>query len=291
MKPPAFEYVAADSLEEAVAVLASHGDEAKVLAGGQTLVPMLNFRLLRPSVIVDINRIPGLDRIEDGDAALSIGALARHRELETSPAVQARFPVLSAAMTHVAHLAIRNRGTIGGSLSHADPAAELPTISVLLDARITVASSRGERLVAARDFFTGALSTALQDDEIVTRIDLPCLPRGTGWGFEEFARRRGDFGLAGVAATVTITGGRAAEVRIALLGVGETPMRAGGAEAILAGSQCEAEALRAAVNAVRDAVEPSDDLHASAAYRRHLIGVLTARAVTAAWRRASAELP
>lgn len=287
MKPPAFEYSAAESVEEAVSLLAKHGDEAKVIAGGQSLVPMLNFRLLSPSVIVDINGIAGLDQIEDCNGGLKIGALTRHFSLETSQAVKKRFPVLSAAMLHVAHLAIRNRGTIGGSLSHADPAAELPTIAVLLDAKITVVRSGGERVIDAGDFFESALNSALEDDEIVTQIEFPALPARTGWGFHEFTRRSGDFGLAGVAATMTRSGKRAAHVRIALLGVDETPIRATEAESLLNDSEFGTDGVRAAVEAARELVEPIDDLHASADYRRHLVGILTERALTSAWRRAS----
>lgn len=287
MKPPAFEYFAAESVEEAVSLLAKHGDEAKVIAGGQSLVPMLNFRLLSPSVIVDINGIAGLDQIEDCNGGLKIGALTRHFSLETSQAVKKRFPVLSAAMLHVAHLAIRNRGTIGGSLSHADPAAELPTIAVLLDAKITVVRSGGERVIDAGDFFESALNSALEDDEIVTQIEFPALPARTGWGFHEFTRRSGDFGLAGVAATMTRSGKRAAHVRIALLGVDETPIRATEAESLLNDSEFGTDGVRAAVEAARELVEPIDDLHASADYRRHLVGILTERALTSAWRRAS----
>ena len=286
MKPPPFKYVAAASLEEATSVLAENGDEAKVIAGGQSLVPMLNFRLLSPAVLVDINRIPGLDSLEDDDETLRIGALARHRVLETSPGVAERFPVLASAMTHVAHLAIRNRGTIGGSLCHADPAAELPTIIVLLDARITVARAGDTRVIEAADFFDAALTSSLEDDEIVTQIELPALPAGTGWGFHEFARRSGDFGLAGAAATVTRSGDTVDQVRIALLGVGETPFRASEAEALLAGRSIDPDAIGAAVDVVRESVEPNDDLHASADYRRHLAGVLVERALSDAWGRA-----
>ncbi len=287
MKPPAFKFFAAESVEEAVSLLAQHGDEAKVIAGGQSLVPMLNFRLLSPSVIVDINGIAGLDQIEDCNGGLKIGALTRHFSLETSEVVKKRFPVISAAMIHVAHLAIRNRGTIGGSLSHADPAAELPTIAVLLDAKITVVRSGGERVIDAGDFFESALNSALEDDEIVTQIEFPALPARTGWGFHEFTRRSGDFGLAGVAATMTRSGKRAAHVRIALLGVDETPIRATEAESLLNDSEFGTDGVRAAVEAARELVEPIDDLHASADYRRHLVGILTERALTSAWRRAS----
>ena len=286
MKPPAFEYVVADSVDAAVAALAAADGDAKVLAGGQSLVPMLNFRLLRPAILVDINRIPGLAFIEEGEAEIRVGALTRHHQLETSPVIAKHFPVLSDAMTHVAHLAIRNRGTIGGSLSHADPAAELPMLALLLDATLTIASPSGRRTVAARDFFLGALSADLAADELVTEIAFPKLPAGSGWGFEEVARRHGDFALAAVAATVTVSDGTIAQARIAMTGVDETPKRAGEAEAMLTGRTLDAALLDDVIDAVRGGVTPNTDLHASSDYRRHLVGVLAGRAVSAAWRRA-----
>ncbi|MDH3233571.1 MAG: xanthine dehydrogenase family protein subunit M [Alphaproteobacteria bacterium] len=289
MKPPAFEYVAAGSVEEAVSLLAQHDGEAKVIAGGQSLVPMLNFRLLAPAVLVDLNRIPGLDGVTEHDGGLRIGALTRHRTLETSDVIKARFPVLNAAMQFVAHLAIRNRGTIGGSLCHADPAAELPTMAVLLDAEIEAAGPDGERVIAARDFFESALATTLEEDEIVTGVRLPALPAQAGWAFEEFARRSGDFGIAGVGATIALQDDIVAEARVALLGVGQTPLRASAAEKALQGQRHDAELIAAAAEAAREAAEPEDDLHGSADYRRHLVGVLTRRALEAAWRRASGE--
>src|SRR5580692_304993 len=196
MKPPAFDYVAADSIAMAVEALAQAGDDAKIIAGGQSLVPMLNFRMLRPSILVDINRIAGLDAIEEAGGAIRVGALTRHYQLETSSLVARHLPVLSCAMTHVAHLAIRNRGTIGGSLSHADPAAELPMLTLLLDAELYIAAPAGKRTVAARDFFLDALTVDLGTAEILTEIVLPKLPPRTGWGFEEVARRHGDFAIA-----------------------------------------------------------------------------------------------
>lgn len=289
MKPPAFEYIAAGTVEEAVSVLAQHDGEAKVIAGGQSLVPMLNFRLLAPAVLVDLNRIPGLDGVTEQDGGLRIGALTRHRTLETSEIVKARFPVLNAAMQFVAHLAIRNRGTIGGSLCHADPAAELPTMAVLLDAEIEAAGPKGERVIAAQDFFESALSTTLEEDEIVTGVRLPGLAARTGWAFEEFARRSGDFGIAGVGVTIALDGDAVTEARVALLGVGQTPLRARAAEAVLQGQQQDAELIAAAAQAAASDAEPEDDLHGSADYRRHLVGVLTRRAVEAAWRRALGE--
>jgi carbon-monoxide dehydrogenase medium subunit len=287
MKPAAFDYVVADSIDMAVASLASAGDDAKIIAGGQSLVPMLNFRLLKPSVLVDINRIAGLSFIEDAGRSIKVGSLTRHFQLETSPLMARHLPVLAHAVTHVAHLAIRNRGTIGGSLSHADPAAELPMMAVLLDAGLHIASTSGKRKVAARNFFLGALAVDLGPDDIVTEIEFPKLPAKTGWGFEEIARRSGDFALAAVAATLTVSGGAVVQARIALTGVGPAPLRAADAEALLVGHALEPELTGRAIEAVRAAIAPETDLHASADYRRHLAGVLTGRALDAAWRRAN----
>ena len=288
MKPAAFEYVVADSVERAVAALAAAGGEAKILAGGQSLVPMLNFRLLRPAILVDINRILGLAFIEGAGDAVKIGALTRHHQLETSPVIAKHFPALSCVMTHVAHLAIRNRGTIGGSLSHADPAAELPMMAMLLDATLHVVSSKGKRTIAARDFFRDALTVDLADDELLTEIHLPKLPPHVGWGFEEVARRAGDFALAAVAATVTVSGDTIKEARIALTGVGPKALRATEAETLLRGQKLEPKLTARAIEAVRAAIEPETDLHASSDYRRHLAGVLAGRALAAAWKRAGA---
>ena len=289
MKPPPFAYVAATSVAEAVAALAAHDGEAKVIAGGQSLVPMLNFRLLAPSALVDINGIAELDFVEPtADGGLRIGALTRHYTMLTSPEVAAAFPVVSEAMRHVAHLAIRNRGTIGGSLSHADPAAELPMMAVLLDATLTLAGPNGERDLAAADFFDGALTTVLAEDELLTTITLPPLPDGHGWGFHEFAQRAGDFALAAAAAVLTIDDGKAANVRLAVMGVDENPARITAAEAALDGQAVTDEAIAAAVAAVRAAVDPPEDLHGSAAYRRHVVGGMAERAIRDAWERAGA---
>jgi carbon-monoxide dehydrogenase medium subunit len=202
-----------------------------------------------------------------------------------SPVIARHLPVLGAAMTHVAHLAIRNRGTIGGSLSHADPAAELPMIALLLGAKLHIVSSRGKRMVAASDFFRDALTVDLAEDEMVTEIHFPKLTPKTGWGFEEVARRAGDFALAAVAATVTVSGERITEARITLTGVDRTPVRAKKAEALLLGEKVEARLIGPVIEAVRDAIAPETDLHASSGYRRHLAGVLTGRAVNTALKR------
>jgi carbon-monoxide dehydrogenase medium subunit len=287
MKPAAFDYVVADSIDMAVVSLAKAGGDAKIIAGGQSLVPMLNFRLLRPSILVDINRIGGLAFIKEAGSNIRVGALTRHYQLETSLVVAQHLPVLACAMTHVAHLAIRNRGTVGGSLSHADPAAELPMMALLLDAELYITSASGKRTIAAREFFLDTLTVDLAGGDIVTEIVLPKLPPNTGWGFEEVARRSGDFALAAVAATLTVSAGAIVQARIALTGVGPTALRAAEAEALMVGHALEPGLTARVVDALRAAIEPDSDLHASSDYRRHLAGVLADRAVSAAWRRAN----
>jgi CO/xanthine dehydrogenase FAD-binding subunit len=287
MKPAPFDYIAATSVDMAAAALADGGDDAKIIAGGQSLVPLLNFRLLRPSILIDINRIESLAFISETATDIHVGALTRHYQLETSPVIARHLPVLSCAMTHVAHLAIRNRGTIGGSLAHGDPAAELPMMALLLDAELHIGSVSAARITAARDFFLDALTVDLNAGEIVTEIALPKLPPQTGWGFAEVSRRRGDFALAAAAATLAVAAGAIFEARIALSGIGRTAVRAATAESLLVGHALEPPLVSQAIEAVRAAIEPDTDLHASADYRRHLAGVLTGRALAAAWRRAN----
>src|SRR5262245_6637791 len=286
MKPPPFDYVVPDSVEAAVEALAQAGADAKILAGGQSLVPMLNFRLLRPSILVDINRIPGLAFIADTENAIRVGALTRHHATETSPVIARHLPVLNAAMKCVAHRAIRNRGTLGGSLSHADPAAELPMIALLLDAEIEIASASLRRTSTARDFFLGALTVDLAEDELVTEIAFPKLPLASGWGFAEVARRNGDFALGAVATTLTLADGKIAQARIAMMGVGDKPERAADAETMLRGHALEPALIDAAAEVACVGIEPNADLHASSDYRRHLVGVLIRRTLADAWRRA-----
>ena len=286
MKPAAFDYARPDSIEEVVSILAEGGGDAKILAGGQSLMPLLNFRMLRPTILVDINRVKELAFLEPDGRGLRIGALTRHHTLETSPDVRERFPVLADAMAHVAHLAIRNRGTTGGSLSHADPAAELPMMALLLDAEIRTRAPKGQGTYAAADFFLGPLTSALGEDEIVTEIVLPGLPDGTGWAFEEFAQRSGDFAIAAVAATVTLESGRIVEARLGLMGVDETPVRLRDVEAALVGETPGPDLARDVAERARGAVNPNTDLKASADYRRHLVSALTERVFTRAVGRA-----
>lgn len=278
MKPPAFDYRCADSVDEALELLALHRGEAKLIAGGQSLMPMLNFRVVRPALLVDIGKLVELDYVrQEAGGGLRIGALTRHRTLETSPLLARLHPIVPEAMRHVAHLAIRNRGTLGGSLSHADPAAELPMLARLLDATIVVRSKRVERRIPAQDFFVGPLATALEDDELVTRVDLPPQAEGTGWGFEEFSRRAGDFALAAVGALLEVERGVVRRARVAMMGVGDTPIRCPGAEQALVGRAPDEDALEAAAQAACAPLEPNRDLHASPEFRKHLAAVLCRR--------------
>lgn len=288
MKPPAFEYVAARTIDEAVGQLSKHGDGAKIIAGGQSLTPMLNFRLVHPEVLVDINHIPGLDQIIPQNGGFRIGALTRHRAIESSTAIAEKLPVMRAAAGQVGHLAIRNRGTFGGSLVHADPAAEWPVVVLALDGTITTKTAKGGRTIKARDFFVSYLQSAVEDGEIVTEVTLPGLPPGTGWGFEELCRRPGDFAVAAVCALVTLDGGKMKDARISMGGVGATALRAPEAEAVLKGQTISDDLLKRAGEKAAEAADPSSDVHASADFRRHLVGVLTKRAVKAAVQRAGA---
>lgn len=290
MKPQSFDYVRPATLSEAIAVLVQHEGSAKVLAGGQSLVPMLNFRLLSPSALIDIARIPDLNFIkQDSTGALRVGSLTRHCQLLASELVRSRQPILTEAMRHVAHLAIRNRGTIGGSMCHADPAAELPMMAMLLDATMHIVGPSGMREVKARDFFVGALTTAISDYEVMTEIVFPIC--SGGWGFREFAQRSGDFALAAVGVILTLENGLAARVKIAVMGVGESPVRCFSAESVLEGRVVDSEAISEACTAVQASVRPEDDLHASASYRLHLISGLTNLAIRDACRRAIKESP
>jgi carbon-monoxide dehydrogenase medium subunit len=290
VKPAAFDYVRADSVAHAVQALAAAGDEAKIIAGGQSLLPMMNFRLVKPSVLVDINHIAGLAEVRERGGRLVLGALVRHRITASDPLIRRHIPVLSAAMKHVAHLTVRNRGTFCGSICHADPAAEMPMLALLLNAEIHIASPRGERGVPAADFFVGSLATALVHDELVTEIEIDTLPAGTGWGFEEFARRHGDYALAAVAVTLQRRNGVAVDVRIAVMGVGEMAIRLHAVERVLEGSDLGDARLDQVVALLRSEIEPNSDLNASADFRRHLAGGLARRALSDAWGRAKEQI-
>ena len=255
-----------------------------MLAGGQSLMPMMNFRLARPAIVVDINRIGELDHVSDDGGALVIGALARQRAIERWAGD--RFPLLATALRHVGHEAIRTRGTVAGSLAHADPAAELPALLLCLDGHVKARSTRGERTIHARELFVGALTTSLRPDELITEVRLPPFPPGMGWGFEEVSRRHGDFALAGAVATVALDGPRVAQARIAVFACGPAPVRALEAEKALAGGAPTPEAIDGAARAAAAALAPDADLHATAAYRKRVARTLVARALGAAVERA-----
>jgi CO/xanthine dehydrogenase FAD-binding subunit len=291
VKPAAFDYLVPDSLEAAVEALVAANGDGKAMAGGQSLMPLLNFRMTRPSVVVDLMRIPGLSYIEMRNDHVAIGALTRHVDLEFSDLIASSLPVMAAAMPHVAHLAIRNRGTIGGSLSHADPAAELPMLAVFYGATIKVQGPGGRREIPAEEFFVSALATCLEPDEIVFEIDFPILTSHTGWAFEEVARRFGDFALASIAVSLELVDNRIGDARVAVMGVADTPRRLREAEQALRGMQGGAETAARFAEIVRDGVAPESDIHVSAEYRKNLIGALAERALKTAWARAAGARP
>jgi carbon-monoxide dehydrogenase medium subunit len=288
MKPAPFEYFDPRTVEEAVSLLREHGEDAKILAGGQSLMPLLNMRMARPEALVDLSRVAGLEYIRENDGALAIGAMTSKRAVERSELVKARLPLLHAATLLVAHPQIRNRGTVGGSLAQADPAAEYPAVALVLDAELLAVGPDGERTIRAEDFFVSYLTTALEPFEILTEVRFPIPGDGTGWAFQELSRRHGDFAMAGVAATLSVEGaGRCREARIVLFGVGPTPIRARGAEQTIIGQTLGQPLLEAAGRrASEDLDEPLSDVHASAGFRRHLAEVLTRRALTEAMTRA-----
>ena len=288
MKPAPFAYFAPQEIDEALELLEQHGDEAKILAGGQSLMPLLSLRLARPGVIVDINRLANLAFIRKRvDGGLTLGALTRQRALERSPDVASQSPLLSATMPFIAHFQIRNRGTLGGSLAHADPAAELPAVALILGAELVLRSARAERVVQAKDFFLGYMTTAMEPNELLTEIRIPALRPKAGWAIEEVARRRGDFAMVGVAIMVELNGNNACQdARIALFGVGEKPERMKRAEQWVRGKAVREIQLVAVAQAVSDDLRPLSDVHASAEYRKEVAGVLTRRALESALKRA-----
>jgi CO/xanthine dehydrogenase FAD-binding subunit len=287
VKPPRFEYFAPETLDEALALLAERGEDAKVLAGGQSLVPLLNFRLVRPRALVDVNALGDLAYVRADDGVVAVGALARQRDLERSAVARERCPLVAAALPHVGHAAIRNRGTVAGSIVHADPAAELPAVLAALGGSVVARSRRGTRTIAARDLFVTYLTTALEPDELLVEVRLPALPAGAGVSFHEVSRRHGDFALVAAAAAVTLGRDGVCEgAWLALAGVGATPFAAADEVAPLRGERVGDAAIREVARRVRERVRPDGDLHASREYRTHVAGVLVERSLRDAAARA-----
>jgi carbon-monoxide dehydrogenase medium subunit len=278
MKLPPLEYACPATLAEAIALLASR-DDAKAIAGGQSLMPMLAFRMATPSLLVDLRKLTELREIKIGADGVRVGAMVRWRDIEDDARLDAAHPLLRAAVGHVAHYQIRNRGTIGGSVAHADPAAEIPGIVVTCDAQIAVSGKAGARLIAAAEFFLGPLMTALEPDEIVTEIRFPAWPARRRWGFEEFSRRRGDFAMAGAAVFYDEAGGKAANAHVGIIGVGDKPRRLSEVEAVLNGRAIDEATITRAAEVTSGSVDAQEDIHASAAYRRSLAGTMVERAL------------
>jgi CO/xanthine dehydrogenase FAD-binding subunit len=288
MKPPAFDYTAPDSVDEAVAALAAGGEEAKILAGGQSLVPLLAFRFAQPTLLVDLNRIGELAYVRDGDdGGLALGAMTRTHELEVSPLVADRWPLAAAAVPFVGHRQIRNRGTVGGSIAHADPAAELPAVALASRAILVARSPRGTREIPAADFFQTYFTTALEPDEILTEIRVPRPAPRTGAAFVEVSRRHGDFALVGAAATVTLNGEGCVDAQVVLVGVGDRPVAVSAAGELLRGSEVTEETAREVGAEASGTIDPSSDLHASGTYRKQVASVVTRRALLQAAARAT----
>jgi carbon-monoxide dehydrogenase medium subunit len=286
MKPPLFDYRAPRTVDEAIKFLAGDAD-AMVLAGGQSLMPALNFRVASPSMLVDIQHVEGLKGISIEDGQIRIKAMTRHRELELDPEVRRLNPLIVEIMQHVAHVPIRNRGTVVGSLCHADPSAEMPLLFVLLDGTLVAQGSGGMRNIAAGEFFQSFLTTARRQDEIVVEARVPVLPAGAGWAFDEVTRRHGDYALVGVGCVLQLDGdGRAHGVRLAACGIADRPLRLSSAEQSLNGTQLTKADLDAAVRASLDAVTIADDMNTSASFRRRVLGTLIRRLVQTASARA-----
>lgn len=292
MKPPPFKYIAAESVEHALEQMAEYGDAAKLLAGGQSLIPAMNFRVLQPSVLIDLNPIGDLEYIRrSDDGALVVGAMTRQRDLERSSHVERITPLLFEAMPHIAHPQIRTRGTLGGSLAHADPAAELPVIAITSGAAMKATGPSGDRWIEAKDFFQGMFSTALEPEEILVEVTFPARKPHTGWSFEETSRRRGDYGMMGVAVEVELDeGGSVKEARLVYMNAGDGPIEAEKAAALLRGQRPTQEVFAAAAaEAADNEIDPMGSVHASIDFQRHLARVLTARALAKAYARAQSS--
>jgi len=279
MKLAAFDYASPATIEEAVALLASRSGNAKIISGGQSLVPMLAFRLAAPELLVDLKQLQGLNRIDIAEDGVRLGAKVRWCEIERNERLKGAHPLLVEAIRHVAHYQIRNRGTVGGSLAHADPAAEMPGIAITSEAELMIVGSKGKRIDKASDFFKGSLSTSLAPDEILTEIKLPPWLVGRRWAFLEFALRRGDFAIAGVALYYDMVGGNIADIHIGAIGVGDRPLRLHAVEAVLNGRKLDDVAIEDAAKAARESIDPPSDIHAPAEYRRALLTTLLARAL------------
>jgi carbon-monoxide dehydrogenase medium subunit len=282
MKLPPFEYACPTTLSDAVALLASHDGEAKPLAGGQSLVPMLAFRVASPSLLVDLRKLAELKQIKSADDGVTLGAMVRWRDILDDARLRKAHPLLVAAVEHVAHYQIRNRGTVGGSVAHADPAAEMPGIVVTCEAKIAVVGKAGARVIDAENFFQGPLMTALKPDEIITEIRLPAWPAKRRFGFQEFARRRGDFALAAAMLFYDEEGGKARNAHAGAIGVADRPLRLMAVEQVLNGNKIDEEVIAKAEAAASASVDPADDIHAGGAYRKALIGVMVERALKSA---------
>jgi carbon-monoxide dehydrogenase medium subunit len=283
MKMPPFEYACPTTLSEAVALLASRTGDAKPLAGGQSLVPMLAFRLVQPALLVDLRKLAHLREIKISADGVRLGAMVRWRDILDDPRLATAHPLLRAAVAEVAHYQIRNRGTVGGSMAHADPAAEMPGIAVTCEAEISVVGNAGTRVIKAAEFFHGPLTTALMSDEIITEVRLPAWPARRRWGFQEFARRRGDFALAAAAVFYDEdASGKTCNAHIGAIGVADRPLRLHSAEAAINGQAIDEDTIAKAEVAASSDVDPQDDIHASGAYRRALIGTMVERALRAA---------
>ncbi len=290
MKPPSFEYRRAEDFTHAAELLSSYGDGAKLLAGGQTLIPMLNFRLARPKLLVDISNIANRDKVTDEAGGIRIQATTVHRFVEKSALVQGKLPLLHNAIQHIAHFQIRNKGTLGGSIANADPAAELPAMSLVLDATFDVSSRRGRRSISANEFYITYMTTSLEPDEVLESVFFELPPTGSGWGFQEVSRRSGDYALVGSTAVVALDGsGKCVHARVVLFGVAPTPVRATQAEDILLGQVYSQELVKEAARLVQEVVDPEPDVHVTAAYRRSVSEVLTIRVLDDAFRRAGAR--
>lgn len=287
MKPAPFRYAAPDSVPEALALLRAYGQDGKLLAGGQSLVPLLNMRLARPAVIIDLNRVRELSYIKEDNGDIAVGAMTRQREAELSPLVRRKVPLLAEALGYVGHPQIRNRGTIGGSIAHADPSAELPAVAAVLQAEMVVRGAGGRRVLKPEEFFLAYLTTALGPDELLVEVRFPAHPK-VGTAFLEVARRHGDYALAGVAAFVSMHGDQIADCRLVFTGVGPGPVRIQQAEAALRDTRLTDRSLADVQRIVEERLDPDSDVHASAAYRKHVAGVLAIRSLKLAVTRAPA---